>query len=185
MASDDLHALLSPLLAADGLELFDVEVRAGLVRVTVDRPGGVDLDALATANATISAALEGADPVPGRYNLEVSSPGVERRLRTPSHFQRAVGETVTVRTLAGAEPARRVTGRLVGADDEGFEVEGPDVPGGTLRLGYDQVERVRTVFEWGARPASSPSRRRPPAGPKGPSRPSATTNATTERVTTP
>jgi ribosome maturation factor RimP len=156
----DLHDVLSPVLAAQGLELVDVEIGAGVVRVTVDREGGVDLDGLAQANGAVSAALDRADPLPGRYHLELSSPGVERRLRTPEQFARAVGETVSVRTVPGTDGPRRVQGRLSAADATGFVV---DLPDGPCRLAYGEVERARTVFEWGAKAAPSPSRGRPRA----------------------
>jgi ribosome maturation factor RimP len=174
--ADELHDELTPLLAAQGLDLVDVEVGRGLVRVTVDRPGGIDLEGLAAANRTVSAALDELDPLPGRYTLEVSSPGVERRLRSPEHFARAVGETVSVRTVPGAGEARRVQGRLASSDGTGFVLEDPDVPGGSMHVTYDEVERARTVFEWGAKPAPSPSRAHHRSAGK---------NAKTERVTTP
>jgi ribosome maturation factor RimP len=177
--TQELFGALSPLLGAAGLELIDLEVHAGLVRVTVDKEGGVDLEALAQANRTVSDALDSLDPMPGRYTLEVSSPGVERRLRTPAHFARALGETVSVRTNPGAE-VRRVQGRLAQSDAQGIVIEGPEVPGGSLALAYEQVERARTVFEWGSAPAPSPSRgHAPKAGAR------AQTNATTERASTP
>ncbi len=94
-----LHAL-SPVLESSGLELVDVVVGGSQVRVTVDRPGGIDLEALAEANREVSRVLDEMDPFPSAYTLEVSSPGLERRLRTPAHFARAVGEKVSVRTLA-------------------------------------------------------------------------------------
>jgi ribosome maturation factor RimP len=149
--TEHLVDALSPVLASRGLDLVDVVVSGSQVQVTVDRPGGVDLDALADANRELSRALDALDPFPGSYTLEVSSPGLERRLRTPAHFERAVGETVTVRTLPEAALERRVRGVLRGADQTGFVVEGQDVPGGSMRISYDQVERARTVFEWGGR----------------------------------
>ena len=138
-----------------------MERRERVVRVVVDRDGGVDLEAIAEATRAVSGVLDVHDPVPGRYTLEVSSPGVERPLRTPAHFARAVGETVSVRTLAGGEGERRVTGRLTEADAEGFVLDCADTDGGRRRLAYDEVQRARTVFAWGARP--TPERRR--AGP--------------------
>ena len=141
---------LSPVLQASGLELVDVVVGGAQVQVTVDRPGGVDLDALAEANREVSHALDRLDPFSGSYTLEVSSPGLERRLRTPAHFARAIGETVSVRTIPGAtDAARRVRGVLAGADESAITLEGPEVPGGCARILYDQIERARTVFEWG------------------------------------
>lgn len=155
-----LLAELSPVVGALGLELVDVEVSPGTVRVTVDRPGGVDLDGLADANRSVSAALDRMDPMPSRYTLEVSSPGVERRLRTPEHFARAVGETVSLRLREGSGEVRRVQGTLVAASSTAAVVEGPEVPGGSATVAYQAIERARTVFEWGATPAPSPSRAR-------------------------
>ena len=152
--AEDLYEALRPVVAAHDLELVDVEAGAGLVRVTVDREGGVDLDGLATANRSISATLDDLDPMPGRYTLEVSSPGVERRLRTPAQYARAVGETVAVRLLPGADE-RRLQGRLAAADDAGLVIEGPER---SRRVAYESIERARTVFAWG--PSPKPGTRR-------------------------
>ena len=149
-----LFDALSPILAAAGLELVDLQVTARQLQVVVDKEGGVDLDALADANRALSRALDELDPIPGRYTLEVSSPGLERRLRTPEHFARAQGELVTVRTLPQVAGERRLRGRVVASDDAGFVLEGPELPGGSQRVAYADVERARTVFEWGS-PASA------------------------------
>ena len=108
----DLAGALSPLLEARGLDLVDVEVHGAQLTVFVDRTGGVGLDELGDATRDVSAALDELDPIPGRYTLSVSSPGLERRLRTPAHFARAVGEKVTVRVDAGTADVRRITGML-------------------------------------------------------------------------
>ncbi len=152
--------LATPLLADLGLEIYDVEHAGGILRVTVEREGGVDLDTIALATRVLSRELDHADPMPGRYTLEVTSPGLERTLRTPRHLQRAVGSTVNVRTHADVEGARRVHGLLQAADDEGitvFVTDGPDR--GERRVRSDQIERARTVFEWQSAPK--------PGGPKG------------------
>jgi ribosome maturation factor RimP len=141
---------LSPVLESSGLELVDLVVGGSQVQVTVDRPGGVDLDTLAQANLALSRALDRLDPFPGPYTLEVSSPGLERRLRTPTHFTRAVGETVSVRTRPDTGQLRRLQGVLVAADEVGCTLEGPDIPQGSVRLAYSEIERARTVFEWKA-----------------------------------
>jgi len=80
--ADRVRRIVEPLLAEQGLECFDVEFGGGRLVVMADRPGGVDLDALTEATHRISAALDREDPVPGHYLLEVSSPGLERRLRS-------------------------------------------------------------------------------------------------------
>ena len=162
---DELVDLLAPAVGPLGLELVDVELRPGTVRVVVDRPGGADLEVIAQATTVVSALLDHHDPMPGRrYTLEVSSPGVERPLRRAEDYVRAVGETVTARTTEGGEGDRRVRGRLVAADAEGFVLDGDDLPAGGRRFSYDDVERARTVFEWGAharRGGGQRGRRRP------------------------
>lgn len=186
---DDLEDTLARLLGALGLELVDLERGHGLLRVTVDRPGGIDLEALSDANRALSRALDDLDPIPGSYTLEVSSPGVERKLRTPEQFTRAIGEMVSVRTVPGCEGPRRLHGRLVSADPTRVVIEGPDLPGRTAEIAYRSIERARTVFEWGPSPAPSPSRGGKPKDPKkrsSPARPSGPdVAAPTERVTTP
>jgi ribosome maturation factor RimP len=145
--SDRVRELVAPTVATQDLEVVDVEHRGTVLRVTVDRPGGVDLEALSTASRLVSDELDRHDVVPGRYVLEVSSPGVERPLRTPEHFARFVGTTVAVRTRPGSEGDRRVEGVLEVADDTGVVVAG-------RRLAYADIERARTVFQWG--PAARP-----------------------------
>jgi ribosome maturation factor RimP len=162
--AERLNTELSGVVEALGLELVDVELSGTTVRVIVDRDGGVDLDGLAAANRTVSEVLDRIDPIPGHYTLEVSSPGLERRLRKPAHFARARGETVSLRLLPSAGERRRLEGRLVDVDADGVRIEGPDVPGGAARIAYDVIERARTVFEWGAKPAPSPSRAKAPKG---------------------
>ncbi|HYI60921.1 MAG TPA: ribosome maturation factor RimP [Acidimicrobiales bacterium] len=169
--TERVQALAEPVCAAEGVELVDVEMDAGVLRVTVDRDGGLDLDVISTLTRRLSRLLDDEDPVPGRYTLEVSSPGLERRLRTPAHFRRAVGEQVSLRTAPGTEAGRRLRGALVAADDDGVTVrvgEGDDAPTHTIR--HDQIERARTVFEWGPAPR--------PGGPKPPTPPSARKKAT-------
>ena len=94
--ADRVRDVVLPLLAERDLELYDVEVAGRDLRVVVDRAAGLDLDRLAEATRAVSRALDDADPIAGAYTLEVSSPGLERRLRTPQHFAGAVGEAVKV-----------------------------------------------------------------------------------------
>ena len=161
--SDRVRDLVAPICTDLGLELYDVEHAGGKVRVTVERAGGVDLEALSIATRLISRELDGRDPVPGRYQLEVSSPGLERPLRTPVHFQRAVGSTVSVRLHPGAGEERRVAGTLREADDEGITVQLEDA--GAVRVPYGDIERARTTFAWGGqpKPGKRPGARQTPA----------------------
>ena len=160
--NDRVRDLIAPLLADLGLELDDLELAGGVLRVTVDRPGGVDLDAVAEATRIVSRELDHTDPIPGRYTLEVSSPGLERPLRTPAHYTKAIGSAVSVRTHARVDGERRVQGRLIAADDEGITVAADGAEGPVERhLRYDDIERARTVFEWA--PAPKPGSTRRPA----------------------
>jgi ribosome maturation factor RimP len=154
--ADRVRDLVLPLLDDRHLDLYDVEMQGPVLRVVVDSPpgggAGLDLDVLADATRAVSRALDEADPITGRYTLEVTSPGLERTLRRPEHFERAVGETVKIRTVDGVSDERRVEGQLVSADDSGVVVRTGAAEDGTAveqRLAYDDIERARTVFEWG------------------------------------
>lgn len=136
-----VHDLVAPVLAGGGLELVDVVQHGAVVKVTVDRPGGIDLDAVSEATRLVSDVLDRTDVLPGRYLLEVSSPGIERALRTPAHFARAVGEKVTVKLRVDAEGERRAVGVLESADDEAIVVAGRRIP-------LADVQSARTKFEW-------------------------------------
>ena len=146
---EDLFAALQPVVTDAGLELVDVEMKSGVLAVTVDREGGVDLEALTDANRAVSTVLDELDPIPGRYSLEVSSPGIERPLRTPAHFAKALGALVTVKTRPQVPGDRRIRGTLLTSDDEGFTlaVEGSDDE--PVHLAYSDIDRARTVFVWG------------------------------------
>ena len=90
-STDTLTNALSPILQARGLDLVDVEMNGAQLTVFVDREGGINLDELGEATRDVSAALDDIDPFPGRYTLSVSSPGLERRLRTPGALRQGRG----------------------------------------------------------------------------------------------
>jgi len=152
-----VRELVEPIASDLDLDLYDVEQRGGTMRVTLDtRPGSdgsVDLDQLALATRLISRELDHQDPIPGRYTLEVTSPGVERTLRTPAHFQREIGKTITVRLADVTAEQRRIEGVLVSADETTATlrvVEGADITERVVELA--SIDRARTVFEWGPQP---------------------------------
>ena len=118
-----LFALLEPAVAAMGFELADLDAhlgRRGLLRLYIDREGGVTLDDCQRVSEQIGAFLDVEDPLPGSYVLEVSSPGFDRRLRTAAHFERFSGENVKIELKDARDGRRRFTGKLVGM--EGGEV---------------------------------------------------------------
>jgi ribosome maturation factor RimP len=156
-----VRSLVEPIAADLALDVYDIEQRGGTLRVTLDTPpgspGGVDLDQLALATRLIGRELDHNDPVPGRYTLEVTSPGVERSLRTPAHFQREIGKTVTVRLADVTAEQRRIEGVLVAADDRTATIRVTtknDPIGGSVDRVVEiaAVDRARTVFEWGPQP---------------------------------
>jgi ribosome maturation factor RimP len=146
-----VRELVQPLLEGLGLELFDIELNKGqgqgTLRIAIDKADGtgVDLDAITAATRAVNDVLDETDPIEGRYNLEVSSPGLERPLRTPEHFRRFVGTAISVKTHPHVDGERRIQATLDQADDEGVTLAG-------RRLAYDDIERARTVFEWGGQP---------------------------------
>jgi ribosome maturation factor RimP len=159
-STDNIRALARPPLAAAGLRLWDVEVTGDVVRVLVDRDGGVDLDALTDASRVMSELFDAHDEIVplGQYQLEVSSPGLERTLRTPAQYLEYVGATVTVKTVVAVDGARRHRGVLVAADADGIGLlsdAAPDRP--PAAISYNQIERTRTVLDWG--PAPKPGSR--------------------------
>jgi ribosome maturation factor RimP len=151
VGSEDVEELIRPVVEAAGLELWDVSFRREtgrrVLRVTVDREGGVDLDTISEVSERLSRRLdlEGfAGDTP--YSLEVSSPGLERALREPRHFGRSVGEQVRVKTAEPVEGRRVHEGALVSADSEAIVIASE---GGELRVRYEDIDSARTVFEWG------------------------------------
>lgn len=160
--------LVAPIVADLKLDLYDLEMRSGTLRITLDSPpgseGGISLDRLALASRLISKELDAADPMPGRYTLEVTSPGLERSLRTPAHFQRELGKTIAVRLRDVVNDERRLTGELVeaGATTMSMRLTEPPAAAGQLRsVAYEQIDRARTVFVWSPAP-------KPGKGPKAP-----------------
>jgi ribosome maturation factor RimP len=152
-----LRELVTPIASDLQLDLYDIEQRGATMRVTLDTPPGsdssVDLDQLALATRLISRELDHADPVPGKYTLEVTSPGVERTLRTPAHFRREIGKTVSVRLANVEADDRRFEGVLIGADDTTATIrvlDGDDITDRVVELA--SIDRARTVFEWGPQP---------------------------------
>ena len=127
MLRDTLAALLAPVVEALGYELWELEYSAGrgngLLRLYIDAEAGITLDDCERVSRAVSEQLDATDPIPGQYTLEVSSPGLERPLRSAAHFARFTGETVSVETVQPLEGRRRFKGRLAAAGAETVEVE--------------------------------------------------------------
>lgn len=164
-AEDEIAVAVQPAVQAAGLEIWDVERSGTSVRILVDGPGGVDLDTISDLSRAVSAILDERDDLApgGHYTLEVSSPGLERRLRQPAHFSRYLGEEVAVKIAAPVNGSRRLRGTLVGVADDAVTIRSAVSKAETLdvRLPLTSIERANAVFNWG--PAPKPSHAGKPA----------------------
>ena len=146
MNADSLKQLLEPELDRLGYELADLEVRlggkGGVVRLFIDRPEGIGLEDCELVSRAVSALLDVEDPIPGHYNLEVSSPGLDRKLTKKAHFKRFTGETVKVQMRFPIEGRRRFRGKLLSTDDQNIVVE---VDGKAQTLPLATIDTARLV----------------------------------------
>jgi ribosome maturation factor RimP len=144
---------VEPLVRARRCTLYDLEMvgrgATQVLRVTIDAPSGVDTDTLEAISRLVSRALDEAELIPGRYSLEVSSPGLERSLKRPEHFASVVGRddlTARVKVKEGDE-VNVLEGVVAEAGEDGFRLETSE--GDAVDVAYDQVVSARTVFHWG------------------------------------
>ena len=148
--------LTEPTAASLGYTLWDVEyVKEGadwILRLTIDKPGalsgevpGISIDDCEVFHRAIDPLLDEADPIEGAYTLEVSSPGVERVLNRPEHFEACAGLEVIARCFTAVNGARVFQGKLVGLADDQVILE---TEAGEVKLPKKAVSKVETVFEW-------------------------------------
>lgn len=146
---EKLIALCEPLLGRLGFELVDLEYAPGrshgVVRVFIDRPQGIGIDDCEHVSHELSALMDVEDPVPTAYTLEVSSPGLDRVLRTPAHFQRFVGERIWVELRVARNGRRRYTGQLEAVSPQGIELS---VDGAMVEVDFADVARARLAPQW-------------------------------------
>ena len=130
--------------AEHGIEIVTVEVtgarKSPTIRVYLDSPQGIDFDTLTSSQVWINALMDELDPFPGAYVLEVSSPGIDRPLRTPVHFKRFVGETVVVKASEAIDGRANWTAQLEAADDEGITLL--DEAGNKATIPYGKIKRA-------------------------------------------
>ena len=135
--------IAEPLVTHEGLEMVDVEFRrenrGTVLRLYLDREGGVSLDDLTRVSRQLGDVLDAHDAVPGTYTLEVSSPGINRRLRRPDHFRRYIGETVRVRTIAPLDTRRVFVGVLQRVEDDAIVVNLTD---GEHRIAFREIAQA-------------------------------------------
>lgn len=147
------RAVIEPLVVAEGLELVDLEFvreqQGWVLRVFIDKPGGrVGLDECSQVSHLLDPVLDVEDFIPQQYNLEVSSPGLNRPLRKPEHFRRAVGQKVKVKTFGpiGDPPRKQFSGVLAQVEEAEVtvEVEGA----GAFRIPLRDIAKAHLVFEF-------------------------------------
>jgi ribosome maturation factor RimP len=147
-AADTVRVHAQPLADAAGLDLVDVEVKGTgprtLVRVKVDRKGGVELAECQQLSRDLSRLLDEADPIDSRYQLEVSSPGVNHPLRTQRDFDRVEGRLVAIRR-GGGDQADAVKGTVRVAAPDHVVL---DVDGAELAVAYDEIETATQALPW-------------------------------------
>ena len=144
-----VKAIAERVAQYEGLEVVEVEWRGsgrGLLRIFVDKQGGVLLDDCAAVSRQVSTILDGEDVVPGgAYQLEVSSPGLDRKLLKPADYQRFAGGKVKVKLKAPLDGRQQLTGVLSDSTEEDFAVELTTHE--TVRLKFADVQQTRLVVE--------------------------------------
>lgn len=126
-----------------GIEIVAVEVvgakKSPTIRVYIDTPQGVSFDELSSAQAWINQIMDAIDPFPGAYTLEVSSPGIDRPLRTIEHFERYAGETAVLVTSRPIEGRSKYTGKLAGVENEKVMIQ---LDGAIKAIDFELIKRA-------------------------------------------
>jgi len=143
----ELEEAIQTAVKGCGVELYDVvqtkENKKNILRILITATGGVSLDKCSEVSRMVSPLLDLYDPIRGEYNLEVSSPGIERKLRTLNHYQTSVGENVKVKNYA----TETLKGKLLSVTEEGLlTIE--DINNGNSEIKFDDILSGATYFEW-------------------------------------
>ena len=149
-ALEAVRDLAEAVVRRRSLTLWDVEMGGqpgrAVVRVYVEADGGIDLDTVAEVSEEISRGLDLRDPIDGRYTLEVSSPGLERNLRSREHFAMSIGCRAMVKTTEKLVPGgHRIDGVIAAADEDAVRLQ---TDAGDMAVPYELIKTARTVFEW-------------------------------------
>ena len=147
---DRLLKLVEPIVEENDVELVDLEVKGSsriiLIRVFVDVAGGININECVRLSRLIEDAIEMENLIPGQYRLEVSSPGLDRPLRTPRDFQRNIGRLVEIRYTPSEEETRTECGDIVGADDTSVTILKQDQE--RLPIPLAQIQKALIQIKW-------------------------------------
>ncbi len=146
---DKATTIVQPIVDDLGLYLYDVVYAGKRLVVTVDAANGdgaPTAELLSLATRQISRELDERDPIATDYVLEVTSPGIERKLRRPDHFERAVGETVTMKLRDSDEGDRRLNGVITEAGVTSVKLTTPE--GTDHEIDYARIQRAKIVYDW-------------------------------------
>ena len=145
-----VKTLIEPILASMGLELVDVEQRGGtnraLIRIFIDKTGGVNLKDCQEASIYLGHALDVEDPIPCPYTLEVSSPGLDRPFKQTRDYERALGKLIQVKLVHPREGQWVFVGRLNALEDVTITVELED--GQSMSFALEEIRQARLEIEW-------------------------------------
>ena len=146
MTGDELYKLLEPIVGRLGYELLDLESHTGgrnnFLRLTIDNPNGICLNDCEKVSRAASTFLDVEDPISGEYNLEVSSPGLDRKLKKLNHFQMFEGETLKISLNMPFNGRKRLTGVLESSDSKNISIE---IDGEIHSLPYSNIDTARLV----------------------------------------
>ncbi len=147
-----IREIAERVASSEGLEVVEVEFRGqpprALLRIFIDKPEGINHHDCEAVSTQVGAILDVEDFIPGRYTLEVSSPGVERRLHRPADYTRFAGKKIKLIMREPVNGHRQLVGRLEGF--EGGSVTLLPEHGEPVSVDYDNIERANLVFEWKA-----------------------------------
>ena len=144
--AEKVSDLVSPLCSSANVELVDIELNGGVLKIVIDQSEGLNTEVLADMTREISRQLDHEEPFPGSYTLEVTSPGLERPLKKPQHFEKAVGSLITLKKVPGSPGERRIEGILKSTSSTGISVEQED--GSFHEVSFELIQKARTVFVW-------------------------------------
>jgi ribosome maturation factor RimP len=149
-APDRLQAVVEPAVTALGYELVGIEYvsqgRHSLLRIYIDNAAGITVDDCERVSRQVSAVLDVEDPIQGQYTLEVSSPGLERPLFKPEHYERFAGNEVQVRLKVPVDGRRKFKGLLRGVQEGAAVIDSDEL--GELRFPLVDIERAQLVPDW-------------------------------------